>query len=45
MVIYKNNGEYNTPEPEAPYTIKSITSEKMIWVTSTSHQQSLTRCK
>lgn len=45
MVIYKNNGDYNTPEPEAPYSIKSITSEKMIWVTSTNHQQTLKRIK
>lgn len=43
MVIYAISGIYNVPEPDAPYTIKSITSSKMTWVTSGGTQQSLTR--
>jgi len=45
MVIYLVNGQYNDPEPDAPYTIKSITSTKLYWVTSTSVQQSFTKVK
>lgn len=43
MVIYAISGVYDDPEPDAPYVIKSITSTKMIWVTSGNVQQSLTR--
>lgn len=42
-VIYAIGGQYNDPEPDAPYTIKSITSSKMTWVTSSNVQQTLTR--
>ena len=43
MVIYAIQGVYDDPEPDAPYVIKSITSTRMIWVTSGGVQQSLTR--
>jgi len=43
MVIYAIGGQYNDPEPDAPYSIKSITSTKMTWVTSGGVQQTLTR--
>ncbi len=43
MVIYAIGEDYNVPEPDAPYTIKSITSSRMIWVTSGGSQQYLTR--
>ncbi len=43
MVIYKIGNDYNDPEPDAPYTIKSITSSRMTWVTSGGTQQTLTR--
>lgn len=45
MVIYAVGGDYNDPEPDAPYSIKSITSTKMTWVTSTGDTQTLTRKK
>ena len=45
MVIYAVGGDYNDPEPDAPYSIKSITSTKMTWVTSTGYTQTLTRKK
>ncbi len=43
MVIYAIGGQYNDPEPDAPYVIKSITSTRMTWVTSSGHQQTLVR--
>ena len=43
MVIYKIGNDYNDPEPDAPYTIKSITASKMVWVTSGGEQQTLVR--
>jgi hypothetical protein len=45
MVIYAVGGDYNDPEPDAPYSIKSITSTKMTWVTSAGYTQTLTRKK
>ncbi|MBP5764509.1 MAG: hypothetical protein J6W47_05310 [Bacteroidales bacterium] len=45
MVIYKIGSLYSDPEPDAPYTIKSITSTKMHWVTSSNVQQSFTKVK
>ncbi|MBR0036446.1 MAG: hypothetical protein IJP70_02265 [Bacteroidales bacterium] len=45
MVIYKIGDAYEDPDPEAPFTIKSITSTKINWVTSDGYQQSLTKVK
>lgn len=45
MVLYfqTSTNEYSNPATGAPYSIKSITSTKMIWVTSDGEQQTLTR--
>lgn len=43
MVIYAIAGDYNDPEPDAPYTIISLTDTKMTWKTSSGRRQTLTR--
>lgn len=34
MIIYRNNGYYNTPEPDAPFIVNSITEKVMTWTTN-----------
>lgn len=34
MLVYRNNGDYNTPEPDAPFIINSITDTNMTWTTN-----------
>lgn len=34
MVIYKLNGSYSDPEPDAPFIINTITDYRMIWTTN-----------
>lgn len=43
MIIHGVLGDYNDPDPDAPFTIKSITGKKMTWVTSGGTQQTLSR--